>query len=195
MGIFNFRRIKKEPVGGGVLTGEMIDMMVSLGLITISDYDPKNLNPNSYNLRISDKFTVYRGIKAIDMHNPETYSNTETYDIEKTGTMLRPGTLYLIPTHEKIGSNHFEPVITGRSSVGRLGIEVHKEAGFGDIGYVGVWTLHMTVTYPTIIYPNEPVLQVYFLTPYGPITNLYDGKYQHSASAVPSRWGLSDQDA
>lgn len=180
---------------GGVLTGHEIRRQVKLGRIHIDGFNEQDLNANSYNIRLGDTFTVYRNVRLFDLHDPSSYSNTETFDIDpEQGATLRPGTLYLIPTKEAFGSNYYEPVITGRSSQGRLGIEVHKEAGFGDIGYLGVWTLHVTVTYPTVIYPNDPVAQVYFLTPAGRITKLYDGKYQGSKTAVPSRWGMSNQD-
>ena len=188
MGLFGNKHI------GGILTGDMIRKEVLAGNIRISDFDESNLNPNSYNIHLGGTVTVYKSIKVFDLHDPTTFANTETYDIGDGGVTLRPGTLYLIPTREAFGSSRYEPVITGRSSIGRLGIEVHKEAGFGDIGIHGQWTLHVSVTYPTIVYANDPIAQVYFLTPYGDITMLYDGKYQGAKGAVSSRWGQSDQD-
>ena len=173
---------------GGVLTGDMIKREVHKGKIKISDFDPVNLNGNSYNIRLGGKITVYRAIRVIDLHDPDTYKDTETYEIPEDGITLRPGTLYLIPTREIIGSNYYEPIITGRSSIGRLGIEIHREAGFGDIGFIGRWTMQVSVMYPIIIYPNEPIAQVYFLTPYGQITELYHGKYQGVHDVVPSLW-------
>ena len=67
--------------------------------------------------------------------------------------------------------------------MGRAGISVHQEAGFGDIGYYGKWTLQVTVTYPTIIYPNMTIAQMYMVVPSGDIGKLYNGKYQGSDTA------------
>jgi dCTP deaminase len=189
MGLFStIVRLFSTDITGGALTGDMIKQEVDAGRIQISDFDVKNLNANSYNIRCGDTFTVYMVPKVIDLHDPDTYKETKTFELGTDGTILRPGNLYLIPTKEIIGSKHYVPIITGRSSIGRLGIVTHKEAGFGDLGYYGVWTMQITVTYPTMIYPNDPIAQVYFLTPVGKTTRQYNGKYQGSKDAVPSRW-------
>ena len=88
---------------------------------------------------------------------------------------------------EHIHTEYFEPIITGRSSMGRLGIAVHQEAGFGDIGFNGTMTLQLKVTYPTRIYPYFPMAQVYFLTPHGEIKDLYNGKYQNATGIAGSK--------
>lgn len=173
----------------GMLTAHAIDQAVAKGDIYISEYDPKNLNPNSYNIKTGETVTVYQNIQAIDLKNPNTYKQTETFDIDELkGFTLRPGLVYLVPTHETIGALKYIPMITGRSSMGRLGISVHQEAGFGDIGYQGIWTMQLKVTYPTIIYPNMPIAQVYFFTPCGKISAMYNGRYQGSSKAIPSRF-------
>lgn len=182
--IFN----KEKHSAGGILTGHEIARQVQLGNIKLENYDPSNLNPNSYNLYSGDTVTIYRDIGIIDLKNPDTYARTQTFKIdEHGGFVLRPGTLYLIPSGVSMETKKFEPLITGRSSIGRLGIVVHQEAGFGDIGFSGVWTLQVKVTYPTRIYPKMPIFQVYFLTPHGKIAQLYHGKYQNSQGAVPSK--------
>lgn len=184
MGLFN----REKRTCGGILTGHEIARQVSLGNIKMENYDPANLNPNSYNLYCGDTVTIYRDLSIIDLKDPHTYEKTQTFKIdEDAGFILRPGTLYLIPSGVHMETAKFEPLITGRSSIGRLGIAVHQEAGFGDIGFSGVWTLQVKVTYPTRIYPRMSIFQVYFLTPYGKIAQLYHGKYQGSTGAVPSK--------
>ena len=186
----------KEDLGG-ILTGDEINYRVHTGQIRISDYDKVNLNPNSYNIRCGDTVTVYKGIKVIDLHDPSTYNQTETFDIPDEGIILRPGTLYLVPTREIIGTDSYVPLLTGRSSMGLAGITVHQEAGFGDVGYHGRWTMQIKVTYPTIIYKGDPIAQIYFLTPCGMITELYHGKYQGSETGHATKWRKTDglQDA
>lgn len=176
-------------ITAGVLTGVEIARQVSLGRISISDYTEKKLNPNSYNLSCGNTVTIYQEVTVMDLRNPETYSKTATFEIDPSeGFICRPGQLYLIPTAEIIKTNYYEPIITGRSSIGRLGIAIHQEAGFGDIGFDGKWTLQIKVTYPTKIYPNMQIAQVYFLTPCGDLSMLYHGKYQGARGAISSKW-------
>lgn len=175
---------------GAMLTGNMICSEVEAGRIQISDFCYDQLNPNSYNIKIGDSIVVYEDVSVIDLKDPDSYKDTAKIKIPDTGFILRPGFLYLIPTGEKIETDYYIPLITGRSSIGRLGIAVHQEAGFGDIGYSGIWTLQMKVSYPTRIYPNIPMAQVYFLTPHGPISDLYCGKYNRSTDAAPSKWEM-----
>lgn len=177
-----------NPYKGGMLTGDEIDQEVKNGRIFISRYNRKNLNPNSYNIRCGEQFTCYSPTVGFDLKDPSTYEKTETYPIDEEGVWFRPGTLYLVPSFEVIGSDTYIPLITGRSSMGRLGITVHQEAGFGDIGYKGVWTMQVKVSYPVKIYPKLPIAQVYFLTPVGRIGKLYNGKYQGSIDEVASRY-------
>lgn len=177
-----------NKVFGGILTGTEIARQVDLGNIQISDFDSKHINPNSYNVRLGNTVTIYNSIKVIDMHDPSTYQGHEaTYEIKSDGFVLRPGITYLIPVLEEIYTPIFEPILTGRSSIGRLGIRVHDEAGFGDIGFRGHFTLQMHVTLPTKIYAGDPMAQIYFLTPYGDTDIQYNGKYQNNG-VTSSQW-------
>ena len=173
--------------GGGILTGHEIDRQVRKGRISIDNYSRENLNPNSYNIAIGNTYTVYEDIDVIDLKDPSTYKDTVTFVIPDEGVVLRPGNIYLVPTAESIGTDFFEPIITGRSSIGRLGICVHQEAGFGDIGYHGNMTLQIKVTRPTRIYANLRLCQVYFLTPRGKISELYHGHYSGGGN-IASKW-------
>ena len=186
-----FRRLFLNPNrNGAILTGDEIKRQIKKGRIRISGYIPENMNPNSYNICCGRTVRVYKDIGIIDLKNKDTFSEVETFDIDPDeGFILRPGMLYLIPTREYIQTDYFEPIITGRSSIGRLGISIHQEAGFGDIGFAGVMTMQLKVTYPTRIYPFMPIAQIYFLTPRGKIATLYNGKYKWANYAVPSRLG------
>lgn len=179
---------------GGFLTGQAIRDAIKDGTVTIEPYDENNINPNSYNLTIgntckvldvnatTNPFNDYHGY--IDTTKPIQYKDIE---ISNDGLLLEPGNLYLIATNETIGSNYYIPMITGRSSMGRMGVSVHQEAGFGDIGYHGKWTLQVTVVKPTMIYPNMKMAQMYMVVPAGRIADLYNGKYQNSTDAAGSQ--------
>lgn len=180
MGFFGALFKKKRHPLGGMLTASAIDSAVRNGLITISDYNPKRLNPNSYNLAIGNEVVMYKNVGVIDLKDPETYSSITRIPIDaEEGLILRPGNLYLINTAEEVGTDLFIPMLAGRSSMGRLGIAVHQSAGFGDIGYSGKFTLQIRVTYPTKIYPGLMMSQIYFLTPAGEIGSRYTGHYRN----------------
>lgn len=45
---------------GGMLTGAEIEKQINKGRISISPYDPKQINPNSYNLKLHPQLLVYK---------------------------------------------------------------------------------------------------------------------------------------
>ena len=193
-----------------ILTGSEIYKEVQAGRITIDPFDPNQINPNSYNLRIDRRLLVYRPpvydyeehqrrrkIPRVDKNMPHfndvvldchADNLTDEYFIEDSGFMLQPGILYLGTTFERTFTDHYVPVISGRSSTGRLSMSVHVTAGFGDIGFDGKWTLEITVLHNLIIYPRDEMLQVYFETPQGDRDYLYDGRYNHQTDVTASRF-------
>ena len=58
---------------------------------------------------------------------------------------------------------HMCPFLEGKSSTGRLGIDIHATAGKGDVGFCGNWTLEISVKQPVRIYKGMPIGQlIYF---------------------------------
>lgn len=78
------------------------------------------------------------------------------------GWVIHPGILYLMHTVEQVCTTKYVPVLDGKSSIGRLGIQVHITAGFGDPGYDGQYTLEVTTMHPIRIYPNMRFCQMRF---------------------------------
>ncbi len=156
-----------------ILTGKQILEEIQQGKIEITNFNENNINPNSYDVTLADEIAFYAD-KELDMRKDNDYKIVK---IGEDGSVLMPGSIYLARTNEKTITNHFAPMIEGRSSVGRLGIQVHSTAGFGDVGFNGYWTLEITVAQPVRIYPNIKIGQVYFHEVKGEI-DLYKGKYQ-----------------
>jgi len=129
----------REKTGGQpmILSGLKIAEEVKAGRIYISDFDEKRLNPNSYNLRLSDELLVYDRA-LLDMKWPNSYTIMQ---IPEDGMILEPNRIYLGRTMERTRTDCYVPMLEGRSSVGRLGIFIHATAGFGDVGFHGYWTL------------------------------------------------------
>jgi len=168
-----------------MLTANRIYEKIQNGSIVIDPFDPKRLNPNSYNIRLGNKLQVYKNKKIYHAAYVETLpidmkenNEVEEIIIPETGLELSPRTLYLGTTMEYTETHNCIPCIDGRSSIGRLGLNIHATAGFGDIGFCGKWTLEISCIQPIIIYPYIEIGQIYYFEPDGEIDQYYRGKYQ-----------------
>ena len=174
-----------------ILTGNEIENEIKAANITISPYDKKQLNPNSYNLRLHNELLVYNTLgdrSSQYEHSPlDMRKDTPTVRliIPESGYLLQPNQLYLGMTVEKTHTDYYVPILSGRSSTGRLGINIHATAGYGDIGFNGYWTLEIFVIHPIVIYPNVEICQIYFNTIQGKVS-LYKGKYQNNSGIQSS---------
>ena len=128
--------------------------------IVITPFNPKRLNPNSYNLTLADELMVYDNYE-LDMKKKNT---GHLLKIPQEGYVLEPNKLYLGRTHEYTKTTCFVPMLEGRSSAGRLGLFIHVTAGFGDVGFSDYWTLEMFCVQPIRIYSGVEICQIYFLT-------------------------------
>ncbi len=181
-----------------VLTGREILRQMDLGNIHISPFVPKHLGPNSYDVSLHPKLLTYDlpPGSALDMkkENP-----TRSQIIPDEGLVLVPGMLYLGCSNETATSHRYVPMFEGRSSIGRLGINTHITAGFGDVGWgylpdengkpvcqYPTWTLEIEVVHPIKVYPHVRIGQVYFMMPDGEIT-YYKGKYTQQREPQASR--------
>ena len=165
-----------------ILSDQYIKQAINHKEIFISDFDLNNLGSNSYDLHLSQHMAYYK-TKHLDM---KRHNELQHFDIPDEGFMLEPGHLYLGSTVERTSTHKYVPIIEGKSSVARLGIQVHLTAGFGDVGFDGHWTLEIVVTHPVLVYPNVPICQIYFHTIAGEVDQLYDekasAKYTHQGA-------------
>lgn len=167
-----------------MISGELIKDEIEKGSIVISDFNENNLNPNSYNLTLSDIIITYDE----DILDPRKENKIKNEVISDDGYILLPGKLYLASTREMISSNKYIPCISGRSSLARLGLTVHQTAFFANFGDVFKWTLELSVVQPLKIYPNMKICQVYFDTLLGPANMIYDGKYKYQSNTTSSKF-------
>ncbi len=149
--------------------------------IFIDPYNDRQLNPNSYNLRLHHELIVYQD-NLLDMKKSNA---TEKIIIPEEGLILKPGVLYLGRTVETTRAVGLVPKLEGRSSIARLGIMVHLTAGLGNVGSEGFWTLEISCVQPVKIYPNVGVCQIYFHELKGDYENYTNGKY-HNQDIQPS---------
>ena len=79
-----------------ILTGSEIKAQMG-GNIVIEPFDERQLNPNSYNLRLHNELLVYEEI-VLDMRRPNRFRR---YMIPEDGLVLNPNQLYLGRTVER----------------------------------------------------------------------------------------------
>ncbi len=164
-----------------ILSGREIEKRIGKS-IRIDPFDPGQLNPNSYNLRLHDELLVYDG-KLLDM---KLENGTKRIVIPERGLVLKPRRLYLGRTLEYTKTDGLVPMLEGRSSIGRLGLFVHVTAGFGDVGFAGFWTLEMYCVQPVRIYPGIQICQIYYHSIQGEYDTYDKGKYQDNTGIQPS---------
>lgn len=158
-----------------ILSGLKIDEEVKNGKIVIEPYDYNDINPNSYNYTLGEYVKVYKN-RELDSKIKE---EVEIIKIPDEGLVIDPEKIYLGYTEEIIGSDYYVPVITGRSSTGRLGLFVQITSDLVDIGFKGRLTLQLHSTQPVKIYKRMKIGQIMFWKVYGNV-QLYNGKYQNS---------------
>ena len=142
--------------------------------IIIDPFNEKQVNPNSYNLKLHNELVVYDS-NILDMKKDNTGTKMI---IPEEGLLLESNKLYLGRTVEYTETHNLIPMLEGRSSVRRLGLFVHVTAGFGDVGFKGYWTLEIFCVQPIKIYPNIEICQIFYHSIDGDYTSYEGGKYQ-----------------
>lgn len=164
-----------------ILSGKEIEKHIGKEIV-IEPYDKNRINPNSYNLSLSNELLVYDN----DLLDMKKENKASKIIIPEDGLILEPNKLYLGRTNEFTKTDKFVPMLEGRSSTGRLGLFIHVTAGFGDIGFAGYWTLEIFCVQPIKIYPNVEICQIYFHDIHGDYDLYTSGKYQNNTGIQPS---------
>lgn len=127
--------------------------------IVIEPYDRSCLGTNSYDVHLS-KFLACYVDEVIDA---KKHNQVEHFEINEQGIILYSGRTYLGSTVEYTETRQYVPFLEGKSSVGRLGIDIHATAGKGDVGFCNHWTLEISVSQAVRVYAGMPIGQlIYF---------------------------------
>ena len=164
-----------------ILSGKEIKRRLDKDII-IKPFNPLQLNPNSYNLRLHNELLTYNE-SILDMKKEHTL---QKIIIPEKGFVLEPEKLYLGRTIEYTKTEQLVPMLEGRSSIGRLGLFIHITAGFGDVGFSGYWTLEMFCVQPVRIYPDVEICQIFYHTIEGDFIRYRSNKYQNNRGIQPS---------
>lgn len=164
-----------------ILSGKKVKEQLGKEII-IKPYSEKQLNPNSYNLKLHNELLVYDE-EVLDMKKENKASKII---IPEEGIVLQPRKLYLGRTMEYTETDRYVPMLEGRSSIGRLGLFIHVTAGFGDVGFKGYWTLEIFCVQPIRIYPGVEICQIYYHDIDGEYDKYSSGKYQNNSGIQTS---------
>lgn len=145
---------------------------IEKGDIVIEPYNRESLGTNSYDVHLGKYLAVYKD-RVLDARK---HNQIEEIEIGPEGFELQPGTLYLGVTAEYTETHTAVPFLEGKSSVGRLGIDIHATAGKGDVGFCNTWTLEISCVQPVRVYANMPIGQLIYFAVDGDIENYYNRK-------------------
>jgi dCTP deaminase len=152
-----------------ILTDTQILSEIKKGTIVISPFNRGNLGSNSYDVHLGEWLSIYKcEILDAKKHNP-----VRTFRIPKEGLILVPSKLYLGVTKEYTETHKHVPFLEGKSSIGRLGIDIHATAGKGDVGFKNTWTLEISVRQPVRIYAGMPIGQLIYFEINGEVETPY----------------------
>jgi len=155
-----------------ILSDTRILEEIENGTILIEPFRSDCLGSNSYDVHLSKYLAVYES-RVLDARNHNTIKELV---IPPEGIELQPNTLYLGVTEEYTETHAHVPFLEGKSSTGRLGIDIHATAGKGDVGYCNTWTLEISCIQPVVVYPGMPIGQLIYFAVDGDVTNLYNKK-------------------
>ena len=187
-----------------ILSDSKILEEIANGNIVISPFERSQLGSNSYDVRLGKWLRVYdesqmsytldspyiegehRIPKIIPYIDAKKDNPTIDIEIPEEGFILMPNMFYLGATLEYTETHNCVPFLEGKSSTGRLSVNIHATAGKGDVGFCGHWTLEISCQVPVKIYPNMPIGQLIYFPVLGDVINSYnkkpDAKYSNQGS-------------
>lgn len=155
-----------------ILSDKKILAEIEKGTILIEPFRKDCLGSNSYDVHLGRHLATYKD-RVLDA---KEHNKIETFEIPMEGYVLYPDILYLGVTEEYTETHAHIPFLEGKSSTGRLGIDIHATAGKGDVGFCNTWTLEISVAQPVRIYRGMPIGQLIYFEISGEIETSYDSK-------------------
>jgi dCTP deaminase len=133
-----------------ILSDRSIKQQIELGHIGIDPYEAAHVQPASIDLRLDNAFLVFNPHRVAVIRPFEEQNLTRMHQIEDGESFyLTPGQFVLGATFECITlPDDIVGRVEGKSSLGRLGLEVHSTAGFIDPGFLGHITLELSNNAP-----------------------------------------------
>src|SRR5450830_300474 len=166
-----------------ILSDTKILQEMAQGTIVIRPFNRKHLGSNSYDVHLDKTLAMYND----EILDAKTHNKIHYFEIPKEGIILVPSKLYLGVTEEYTETHRHVPFLEGKSSIGRLGIDIHATAGKGDVGFCGNWTLEISCNIPVRIYKGMPIGQLIYFPVDGEVEVKYNSKKDAKYSGQPDR--------
>jgi dCTP deaminase len=158
--VLNEQQIIERLVRGDLIVSPIIDPHVQIG-------------PTSLDIRLGFEFEVFNTIKHTHLEPLDEFNlkrQLEDYStkihIPPLGHfVLHPGEFALASTLEYfVLPADLAGRLEGRSTWGRLGLQVHSTAGFVDPGFEGILTFELTNSgkAPLLLFPGVRIAQICF---------------------------------
>ncbi len=157
--------------------------------LSISDFDPARLGTNSYDLLLGKTFF---GVTWDDegplFTGPRVVEDGQRVYVPVGGTMLGV-TKEIIGTHCNVVAQ-----LKAKSSLGRMGITICRDAGLGDVGYDNHWTLEISgyvASGRPFVVVGEAIAQMVFYEVKTVPANTYTGQYNARdwpMCMIPEAW-------
>lgn len=155
-----------------IFTDNKILESIENGEIVIEPFNRSKLGTNSYDVHLGSFLGIYKD----ELLDAKKHNEINIFKLEEDGFVLQPGVLYLGVTEEYTETHNAVPFLEGKSSVGRLGIDIHATAGKGDVGFCNTWTLEISCVLPVKVYPGMPIGQLIYFAIDGVVENYYNKK-------------------
>lgn len=166
-----------------ILSDKRILEEIEKKTIIISPYNRECLGSNSYDVHLGKYLATYIDAEL----DARKHNQIRHFEIPEEGFLLLPDTLYLGVTEEYTETHAHVPFLEGKSSTGRLGIDIHATAGKGDVGFCGNWTLEISVKQAVRVYAGMPIGQLIYFPVEGEIEVKYNQKKNAKYSGQPDR--------
>jgi dCTP deaminase len=166
-----------------ILTDTTILGEIAKGTIKIEPYNRDCLGSNSYDVHLGKYLATYTD----DILDAKKHNTITHFEIPEEGIVLLPSKFYLGVTEEYTETHAHVPFLEGKSSTGRLGIDIHATAGKGDVGFCGNWTLEISVKQPVRVYAGMPIGQLIYFPVDGEIEVKYNEKKNAKYSGQHNR--------
>jgi dCTP deaminase len=155
-----------------ILSDKEILAEMEKGTILVEPFKEECLGTNSYDVHLGKFLATYKD----EILDAKKHNLVERFEIPDEGYILLPGRTYLGVTEEYTETHAHVPFLEGKSSIGRLGIDIHATAGKGDVGFCNHWTLEISVHQPVRVYHGMPIAQLIYFAVSGDVQTLYKDK-------------------
>ena len=151
----------------------------------VEPFVEENLQPCSLDLTLDGSLLIPTVGKEYSVHD-----EVKMFKVGIGDHAIEPNEFVLASTKEWVNiPAHLAGEVTGRSSIARMGLEVHLTAGWIDAGFKGNITLEIVNNSDNTIHLKEGarIAQLVLYQLSSPVEQKYNGKYQNSKGVVANK--------